>query len=159
MKNSKLQKSNNAPHEYWKHGTTQTSAQNASNQWKVVTSVDKNDIYNHLDYVRQAIGRSLLLRSIKEAHQNQPSTDNNTSPITMGENFFTAAEGQYSSSEDTNNQSTSPRRRSDTGESSDQQGSTTEAAYSSGANDSDSESFCSDEEDRAYESGSDGSVL
>ena len=44
---------------------------------------DKNDapIYNHLDYVRQAIGRSLLLRSIKEAHHNQPSTDNNTSPI------------------------------------------------------------------------------
>ena len=122
---------------------------------------DKNDapIYNHLDYVRQAIGRSLLLRSIKEAHQNQPSTDNNTSPITMGENFFTAAEGQYSSSEDTSNQSTSPRRRSDTGDLSDQQGSTTEAAYSSGANDSDSDSFCSDEEDRAYESGSDDSVL
>jgi hypothetical protein len=48
---------------------------------------DKNDapIYNHLDYVRQAIGRSLLLRSIKEAHQKQPSTDKNTSPITMGE--------------------------------------------------------------------------
>jgi hypothetical protein len=122
---------------------------------------DKNDapIYNHLDYVRQAIGRSLLLRSIKEAHQNQPSTDNNTSPITMGENFFTAAEGQYSSSEDTNNQSTSPRRRSDTGDLSDQQGSTTEAAYSSGANDSDSDSFYSDEEDRAYQSGSDDSVL
>ena len=122
---------------------------------------DKNDapIYNHLDYVRQAIGRSLPLRSIKEAYQNQPSTDNNTSPITMGEIVFTAAEGQYSSSEDTDNQSTSPRRLSDTGELSDQQRSTTEAAYSSGANDSDSESFRSDEEDRAYDSGSDGSVL
>ncbi len=34
----------------------------------------------------------------------------------MGEKSFTAAEGQYSSSEDTDNQSTSPRRRSDTGE-------------------------------------------
>ncbi len=77
----------------------------------------------------------------------------------MGENIFTTAEGQYSSSEDTDNQSTSPRRRSDTGELSDQHGSTTEAAYSSGANDSDSESFHSDEEDRAYESGSDDSVL
>ena len=56
---------------------------------------DKNDapIYNHLDYVRQAIGRSLLLRSIKEAHQNQPSTDNNTSPITMGENFLPLQKG------------------------------------------------------------------
>ena len=41
MKSSKLQKSNSAPHEYWKHGTTQTSAQNASNQWKVVTSATK----------------------------------------------------------------------------------------------------------------------
>ena len=41
MKSSKLQKSNSAPHEYWKHGTTRTSAQNASNQWKVVTSATK----------------------------------------------------------------------------------------------------------------------
>ncbi len=77
----------------------------------------------------------------------------------MGEKMFTAAEGQYSSSEDTDNQSTSPRHLSDTGELSDQHGSTTKAAYSSGANESDSESFRSDEEDRAYESGSDGSVL
>ncbi len=77
----------------------------------------------------------------------------------MGEIVFTTAEGQYSSSEDTDNQSTSPGRPSDTGELSDQHGSTTEAAYSSVPNDSDSESFHSDEDDRAYESGSDGSVL
>jgi hypothetical protein len=124
---------------------------------------NKNDapIYNHLDYVRQAIGRSLLLRSIKEAHQKQPSTNKNISPITIGEIVLPLhAEGQHSSSEDTDIHSTSPRRLSDMSELSDQRGSTTEAAYSSGANDLEPESFRnSDEDDRQYESGSDDSVL
>ncbi len=158
----KLAKNNNAPHVYWKHGTTQTSAQNTFNQWKVITSGDKNDapIYNHLDYVRQAIGRSLLLRPIKEAHQKQPNTDKNTSSITMGEKYFTAAEGQHSSSEDTDMHSTSPRRLSDMSDLSDQRDSTNEAAYSSGANDSEPEyGRNSDEDDRQYESDSDDSVV
>ncbi len=123
---------------------------------------DKNDapIYNHLDYVRQAIGTSLLLRSIKEAHQNQPSTDNNTSPITMGENIFTAAEGQHSSSEDTDIHSTSPRQLSDMSELSEQTASETEAPYSPEANESESEyAHNSDDDDRDYEFNSDDSVV
>jgi hypothetical protein len=90
MKNSKL---NSAPPVYWKHGTTQTSAQNASNQWKVVTSATKTTHLSRTTSTRQAIDRSLLLRSIKEAQQNQPSTDNNTSPITMGEFFLPLQKG------------------------------------------------------------------
>jgi hypothetical protein len=124
MKNWKLRKSNSAPPVYWKHGTTQTSAQNASNQWKVVTSATKT---THPSTTTWTTCGKLLVK----VHQKQPSTDKNTSPITMGEMFFTAAEGQHSSSEDTNIHSTSPRRLSDMSELSDQRGSTTEAAFSS----------------------------
>ena len=89
MKNSKLQKNNSAPPVYC--ATRILEAWDDTNICpKCIQPIesghkcDKNDapIYNHLDYVRQAIGRSLLLRSMKEAHQKQSITDKNTFPIT-----------------------------------------------------------------------------
>ena len=50
---------------------------------------DKEDapIHDQMAYVRQAIGRSHLLKQIKRAHERQNSAVDKTSPITMGENF------------------------------------------------------------------------
>ena len=63
---------------------------------------DKEDppIHDQMAYVRQAIGRSLLLKQIKRAHERQHSAVDKTSPITMGENFFNDPEGQHSSTEE-----------------------------------------------------------
>ena len=54
-------------------------------------------------YVRQAIGRTLLLKQIKRAHERQTSAVDKPSPITMGENFFNDSEGQHSSTEECQN--------------------------------------------------------
>ena len=63
---------------------------------------DKEDapIHDQMAYVRQAIGRSLLLKQIKRAHERQNSAADKTSPITRGENFFNDPEGQHSSTEE-----------------------------------------------------------
>jgi hypothetical protein len=53
---------------------------------------DKHDAPTHdqMAYVRQAIVRSLLLQTIKRAHERQPSAEEKPSPITHhhGRNFF-----------------------------------------------------------------------
>jgi hypothetical protein len=93
---------------------------------------DKADaaIYDHSGYVIQAIKRSTLLNSIRRAHENP-------TPITMGVNFFTAAEGQYSSSSEETN-SSSPRRYSDSSSSDEEQHSGTEDSDDSGRSDTES---------------------
>jgi hypothetical protein len=60
-------------------------------------------IHDQMAYVRQAIGRTLLLKQIKRAHERQPSAVDKPSPITMGENFFNDSEGQHSSTEEYQN--------------------------------------------------------
>ena len=66
---------------------------------------DKEDapIHDQMAYVRQAIGRSLLLKQIKRAHERHTSAVDKPSPITMGENFFNDSEGQHSSTEEMQN--------------------------------------------------------
>ena len=66
---------------------------------------DKKDapIHDQMAYVRQAIGRSLLLQQIKRAHERQTSAVDKPFPITMGENFFNDSEGQHSSTEEMQN--------------------------------------------------------
>ncbi len=41
-------------------------------------------IHDQMAYVRQAIGRTLLLKQIKRAHEKQTSAVDKPSPITMG---------------------------------------------------------------------------
>ena len=60
-------------------------------------------IHDQMAYVRQAIGRTLLLKQIKRAHERQTSAVDKPSPITMGENFFNDSEGQHSSTEECQN--------------------------------------------------------
>jgi len=100
---------------------------------------DKADaaIYDHSGYVIQAIKRSTLLNSIRRAHEKQPSIDENPTPITMGVNFFTAAEGQYSSSSEETN-SSSPRRYSGSSSSDEEQHSGTEDSDDSRRSDANS---------------------
>ena len=66
---------------------------------------DKEDapIHDQMAYVRQAIGRSLLLKQIKRAHERHTSAVDKPSPITMGGNFFNDSEGQHSSTEEMQN--------------------------------------------------------
>ena len=66
---------------------------------------DKEDapIHDQMAYVRQAIGRSLLLQQIKRAHERHTSAVDKPSPITMGENLFNDSEGQNSSTEEMQN--------------------------------------------------------
>ena len=66
---------------------------------------DKEDapIHDQMAYVRQAIGRSLLLKQIKRAHERHTSAVDKPSPVTMGENFFNDSEGQHSSTEEMQN--------------------------------------------------------
>jgi hypothetical protein len=56
---------------------------------------DKEDapIHDQMAYVRQAIGRSLLLQQIKRAHERQTSVKEKPSPITMGKFFSTTLKG------------------------------------------------------------------
>ncbi len=81
---------------------TQTSALYAFNKWKPGHKCDKEDtpIHDQMAYVRQAIGRSLLLKQIKRAHERQNSAVDKTFPITMGEKNFNDLEGQHSSTEE-----------------------------------------------------------
>ena len=60
-------------------------------------------IHDQMAYVRQAIGRTLLLKQIKRAHERQTSAVDKPTPITMGENFFNDSEGQHSSTEERQN--------------------------------------------------------
>ncbi len=60
-------------------------------------------IHDQMAYVRQAIGRSLLLQQIKRAHERQTSAVEKPSSITMGGNFFNDSEGQHSSTEECQN--------------------------------------------------------
>ena len=60
-------------------------------------------IHDQMAYVRQAIGRSLLLQQIKRAHERQTSAVDKPFPITMGENVFNDSEGQHSSTEEMQN--------------------------------------------------------
>ncbi len=60
-------------------------------------------IHDQMAYVRQAIGRSMLLKQIKRAHEKQSSAVDKPSPITMGEHFFNDSEGQHSSEEEMQN--------------------------------------------------------
>ena len=64
---------------------------------------DDAPIHDQMAYVRQAIGRTLLLKQIKRAHERQTSAVDKPSPITMGENFFNDSEGQHSSTEEGQN--------------------------------------------------------
>ena len=66
---------------------------------------DKEDapIHDQMAYVRQAIGRSLLLKQIKRAHERHTSAVDKPSPVTMGENVFNDSEGQHSSTEEMQN--------------------------------------------------------
>ena len=54
-------------------------------------------------YVRQAIGRILLLKQIKRTHEKQTSAVDKQSLITMGKLFFNDSEGQHSSTEEIQN--------------------------------------------------------
>ena len=64
---------------------------------------DDAPIHDQMAYVRQAIGRTLLLKQIKGAHERQTSAVDKPSPITMGDNFFNDSEGQHSSTEECQN--------------------------------------------------------
>ena len=74
-------------------------------QMKTGHKCDKEDapIHDQMAYVRQAIGRSLLLQQIKRAHERQTSAVDKPSPITMGETIFNDSEGQHSSTEEMQN--------------------------------------------------------
>ena len=64
-------------------------------QMEIGHKCDKEDapIHDQMAYVRQAIGRSLLLKQIKRAHERQNSAVDKTSPSPWGEIFSTTLKG------------------------------------------------------------------
>jgi hypothetical protein len=165
MKNSKLQKNNSAPHEYWKHGTTQTSAQNVSNQWKVVTSATKTT--HRFTTTSTTCGKLLVDPCSSDPPRKHiktnPAPTTTLPPSRWAKSFLPLQKGDtpLQKTRITNRQAldTVATRANCQINRAQRPKPRTHLGQMIRSPNRFAQMKCSDEEDRAYESGSDGSVL